>query len=292
MLFNEYGNKENLSILSLHGMLQDWHSQYETLKDLEEKYRLIIPAIDGMYPNSPDFTSFVKQCEQIEDFVNKNYDGHLHCVHGVSQGATILSELLSRNKIKIDMAILDGIYVAHQGKICAWLGCRLFRRLKKNNGNFPKAISVVMKLMGLSEDDLKMLDATYYGFTDNTLKANLYENYTYRANPDISNTDTKVYLWCGSKEPYAKKSHNILKKYLKNYEEEIFEGYGHGEMFWKEKDKYIKKIDGTIGKNIKRKNIDNDEEKSYIIQKQPIIKQQKMNVNRNINDNNSELSER
>ena len=46
------------------------------------------------------------------------------------------------------------------------------------------------------------------------MQANLIENYTYRVNEDISKTETKVYLWCGSKEPYAIKSHEILKKYL------------------------------------------------------------------------------
>jgi hypothetical protein len=68
------------------------------------------------------------------------------------------------------------------------------------------------------------------GASYESMKRNFYENYTYRANPKLKDTDTKVYLWCGSKEPYALKSHKILKKYLKNYEEEIFDGLAHGEL--------------------------------------------------------------
>ena len=56
MLFNEFGRKENPPILLLHGMMQDWHYEYELLKPLEQNYHLIIPAQDGFYDGSDDFT--------------------------------------------------------------------------------------------------------------------------------------------------------------------------------------------------------------------------------------------
>lgn len=40
MLFNEYGEKD---------------------------FRLIISTMDGMYPNSPTFTTFAEQCRKIEE---------------------------------------------------------------------------------------------------------------------------------------------------------------------------------------------------------------------------------
>ena len=66
MLFSEFGNKENPPVLLLHGMMQDWRSEYELLKPLEEHYLLIIPAQDGFYDGSKDFTSFDDQARQIE----------------------------------------------------------------------------------------------------------------------------------------------------------------------------------------------------------------------------------
>jgi len=65
MLFTEFGSKENPPMLLLHGMMQDWHTEYEMLKGLEEHYRLIIPAQDGFYDGSGDFTSFADQARQI-----------------------------------------------------------------------------------------------------------------------------------------------------------------------------------------------------------------------------------
>lgn len=231
MLFNEYGNKNNPTILLMHGMLQDWHSMYELMHYLEEDYHLIIPAMNGMYSDSPDFISFENECKEIEEYIGK-YNGHILAVYGISQGATLMIELLARNRIKIDHAFLDGLYVAHQGKICGKLAYRMFSKAKKNGGKFPKAMDIMMKLMGLGEEDYIMMKYIYWNVSDTSMYNNMIANYTYTANPTISDTDTKIYLWCGSKEHYAKKSHAILKKYLKSYNEEIWNGLGHGKMFY------------------------------------------------------------
>ncbi len=236
MLFHEYG--EGPTLLAMHGMLQKANSMYEVLKPLEKDFRLIIPTMDGMYPDSPTFTSFGEQCRKIEEYIKQNHNGKIDNVYGISQGATVLSELLARNNIDVRTAVLDGVYVAHQGKFAAWFGVKMYHKLKKNGSKFPKSMLIVMKLMGLGEEDYEMFSCmNFTDVSDESLKNNFYENYTYRANENLKNTNTKVHLWCGSKEPYAKKSHNILKQYIKNYEEKIFEGLGHGQLFLRNQDK-------------------------------------------------------
>lgn len=229
MLFNEFGSNENPAVLLMHGMLQDWHSEYEMLRPLEEHFRLIVPAMDGMYPGSPEFSTFADQCRQIEEYVSIHYGGRLCGAYGASQGGLLIVELLARNRIQLDTAVLDGVYVAHQGKAAAWCTFKMLNMYRRQ-GKFPKAINVMMALMGLGEEDLAMFDMMYWDVSEESMRRNLYENYTYHTNQDIRHTNTKVHLWCGSKEPYALKSHKILKKYLIPYEEIIFPGMGHGQM--------------------------------------------------------------
>lgn len=248
MLFNEFGNKDKPTILLMHGMLQDWHCMYDFMHYLAEDYRLIIPAMNGMYENSPQFQNFANECEEIEEYLIKNYKGHLLAVYGISQGATLMTELLARNKVNIDYAFLDGLYVAHQGKICSVLSYKMFKKAQKNSGQFPKTMNIAMKLMGLTEEDYIMMKYIYWGVDDTSMYNNLIENYTYKVNPSISNTNTKVYLWCGSKEPYAKKSNNILKQYLKFYKEEIWNGLGHGKMFYFKGKELCEKIKEILNK--------------------------------------------
>lgn len=116
MLFNEFGSKENPPVLLLHGMMQDWHSEYELLRSLEEHYRLIIPAQDGFYSGSGDFTSFADQARQIEEYVCKNHSGKVHGAYGASQGGLMLTELLTRNKIDMGKVIMDGCYSVSESK--------------------------------------------------------------------------------------------------------------------------------------------------------------------------------
>ncbi len=99
-----------------------------------------------------------------------------------------------------------------------------------------------MSLMGLDEESYSMFDCIYWDVSLESMKRNLIENYTYHTDPKIAETTTKVHLWCGSKEPYALKSHKILKKYLKDYDEIILEGLGHGEFLLKHQDEMCKKL--------------------------------------------------
>jgi len=143
--------------------------------------------------------------------------------------------------------VMDGVYVAHQGRLAAWFGILVFRSVKRNGGQFPKAMDIVMKLMGLGKEDYAMFRAMYWRVSDVSLKRNLLENYTYHAKPELAGSNTMVHLWCGSKEPYALKSHRILKRYLRHYEEEIFPDMGHGQMLMRHPDEMCRRIRRAIG---------------------------------------------
>lgn len=100
------------------------------LKPLEKYYRLIIPAQDGFYEGSGDFTSFADQARQIEEYITKNYNGKIHGAYGASQGGLMLVELLTRNKVNLGTVIMDGCYVAHQGKLSGKVTAWMFKNIK------------------------------------------------------------------------------------------------------------------------------------------------------------------
>ena len=69
-----------------------------------------------------------------------------------------------------------------------------------------------------------------------------YANYTYVPDPDVFIKDTQVELWCGSNEPFALKSNGIVKEHIENYNETIFEGYGHGELLSQHRDIFMENV--------------------------------------------------
>ena len=242
MQFHEFGLKKGKTVLIMHGMICDWRKFQDIFRPLEDDFHVIYPAMDGCYEGSDGFRSFSDECEQIEKYVLDSHQGKIDAVIGISQGATLMAILASRNVIRIDQAILDGVYVAHQGKLCARLALKAFTRMKKNKGVPSQAFIKALPLMGLDENDLEEFKMMYWDSSYESMKANLYENYTYRVPADLLIEGTKVYLWCGSREPYALKSHEILKKHLSDYEEKIFEGYGHGQKMFKDTDSYLSDI--------------------------------------------------
>jgi len=227
MLFPEYGKQNRDVILIMHGMMQDWHSLYRLLKPLEKQYHLIIPAMDGFYDGSNTFTSFSDQCRQIEEYIISHFNGEILGVYGLSQGAALMTELLARNNIQIQYAVLDGLYTAHQGRLAGMITYKMMRSAKRKGGTFPKIMNVAMKRMGLDEEDHRMFHALYWHASDESMKRSMMETYMFHLNPEIKNTKTEIYLLCGSKEPYAKKSNLIVKKYVPDCKEEIYEGLGH-----------------------------------------------------------------
>lgn len=233
MVFNTYGDINKPVVILMHGMCQHWRSMYDFMHKLEEKYYLIIPGMDGFYEGTGNFTTFADQCRQIEEYVKDNHNGKIYGYYGVSQGTLVGSELLARNSIEIQKTFFDGTYVAHQGYLAGLGAYKLFASAKKNDGKFPKAMNIMMNLMGLSEEDMDMLRYIYWDASYESIKQNMIQNYSYHIKPEMSNNKTKLWLCCGSKEPYAKKSHKMLRKYITPIDEIILEGYGHGQMFYK-----------------------------------------------------------
>lgn len=121
-------------------MICDWRKFRELFKPLEQDFRVIYPAMDGCYDGAPDFKSFLDEGLQLEEFINVHYAEKLDAVIGISQGATLMAILMSRNNVKIGTAILDGVYVAHQGKMCAMLALKAFVRMQRNGGRRAEAM--------------------------------------------------------------------------------------------------------------------------------------------------------
>lgn len=236
MVFHTYGDINKPAVILMHGMCQHWKSMYDFLHKLEETYYLIIPGMDGFYEGAQDFTTFANQSGQIEEYVKKFHNGKIYGYYGVSQGTLVGSELLARNQIEIEKAYFDGTYVAHQGYLAGLGSYKMFARAKKNGGKFPKAMNIMINLMGLSEEDMDMLAYIYWDASYESIKQNMIQNYTYHLKPEIADNKTKIWLCCGSKETYAKKSHKMIKKFITPVDEIILEGYGHGQMFYKHGD--------------------------------------------------------
>ena len=246
-----YGDPQNPSMLMIHGMYMDGSSLEAEITELKQDYYLIVPTNHGSDgATETTFDSFDSECADMEDYIQKNLDGHLDYAYGISMGATTLYNLLQRNNIEIDTAILDGLYVAHQGEFAAYFTAKMMYPMQQavsrgEDFEVPSMMKMSAEQMGYDKDNAKsMYEHTFTTtpFTYRNMLRIAYANYTYEIDPSVTIDHTKVYLWCGSREPYALQSNEIVKPQIKQYEEKVFDGYAHAELVMSHAEECVKEI--------------------------------------------------
>ena len=107
MNFKEYGNKNKDTIMLLHGGGLSWWNYREEAERLQESYHIIIPILDGHSDSDRRFTSIEDNAQEIIDYIENDYDGHICLIGGLSLGGQILLEILSRKNDICDYAIVE-----------------------------------------------------------------------------------------------------------------------------------------------------------------------------------------
>ena len=240
MHFDVYGSPSNPSLVLMHGMLMDGSMMKPLVDRLKDRYYLIVPTMHGsMGEKETTFRSIDGEAACIEDYVIENLNGHLDGFYGISMGATVAWSVLEHDRIRVDKAVLDGLYVAHQGLWCAYFTSTMMYEMHHQIalGNRNYKIPFMMKycgvMMGYGQEKMRRMledNFTANDVTFGNMRRVGYYEYTYRVNPDAAVNDTEVRMWCGSKEPYAKKSDRIAMSHIRHCREEVFQGYSHGDL--------------------------------------------------------------
>ena len=102
MLFKEFGNKQNKSIILIHGYGISWRMWKPQIDVLSNDYYVIVPVLDGHdIENNSTFTTVEKAAADISDYVLQTYGKHVFAICGASLGATIVVEIIAQNRLEI-----------------------------------------------------------------------------------------------------------------------------------------------------------------------------------------------
>ena len=97
MEYKEYGSKNSDIIILLHGGGLSWWNYIDEISLLENEFHIVIPILDGHSGSDTNFTSIESNALEIINFINKNYNGKVKLIGGLSLGGQILLEILSKN---------------------------------------------------------------------------------------------------------------------------------------------------------------------------------------------------
>ena len=241
MRFIEYGKENKDVIILLHGGGMSWWNYREAAELLQDKFRVILPILDGHTGSDADFTTIEDNAERIISFIGENFGGSVLLLGGLSLGGQILLEILSRKSDICKFAIIESALVlpsnlTHSMIAPAFGSCyglikyRWFSKLQFDSYHLKPE---------LFED--------YYKDTCGISKENmisfLQANALYSAKDTLAKFEAKACVFVGAKENSAmRKSARIINESFKNSELQILPKAYHGQFSMNNADDYAKTV--------------------------------------------------
>ena len=244
MIVKEYGKSNKDIIMLLHGGGLSWWNYEEVSEILKSNYHVILPILDGHSGSDRDFTSIENNANEIIEYIDNNYNGNVKLIGGLSLGAQILLDILSKRDNICEYAIIESALVCPM---------KMTNILIESSINMSYGLinkKWFSKLQFKSLKIKKELFDKYYIDSSNITKNNMISFLKANSNYHLKNIKTnksKSIVIVGSKErPIMIKSAKRIHDELINSELEILSGYYHGDLSINHPNEYAEKVNKLI----------------------------------------------
>lgn len=240
MNFLCFGNKNNKSILFIHGMASTAMLCYEAILNRLSDYYVILAEVDGHSEQTDELVSLAENCDEIESYVINNLSGELYCLSGFSMGATMAVEIIARGNINVAKTHLDSAFLIKMGlmtKPYEYIFCKAIKRIQ-NRKSIPKFMMDAV----MGKDNNSVIEMLYPNITSVTVKSACEFIYKYSIPEKIRDYKGTVLFWRGSNEKYPKKSAALLKKYLPDLVDVEIKNMGHGQYLHEHSGEYADEL--------------------------------------------------
>lgn len=241
MNFIEYGDRNNKSILFIHGLASTADLCFKPLLPYLKNYYVIFCELDGHCSAKPnDRISMNQAVDTIENYILNEISGKIYGICGFSMGATIAVDLIARGNISVERVLLDAAITVEMG----WMAIPftfafiMGTSMIKNGKSIPKFL--LHRVMG--KDNNSIIEMMYPKITKKTIQNACKYIYHYKISENLKKFSNPVLFWRGSEEPIPAKSEKNLKEYLPQMSIEVFEGMGHGQFLHEHPKEYADKL--------------------------------------------------
>ena len=145
MKIYEFGDRTNPVLMLFPGTFCHWKSNFGHVTELlQKKFFTVCVSYDGFdETDDTEFKSVISQVEQAELYIEKNFGGKIHAAYGCSLGGSLVSLIVSRQRVKIRCAVIGSSDFDQSGKIAAAIKTSLIVQLLYpliHNGRFQSRL--------------------------------------------------------------------------------------------------------------------------------------------------------
>lgn len=236
MNFHEFGDRNNPSVILIHGGGNAWWNYLRQGQLLSEKYHVILPTMDGHGEEyGTPYVSTEKTADKLLEYIDSNCGGRVFALCGVSLGGQIVIELLSRRADIAEKAIIDGavcypnrrmakfctaiIKMSH-GMLFSERACRIQLALMPRV--LPPKMHYPMEMQAHYLRDMPLLPKE--------TMVSIYRTYMhYSLKESLKECKAQVMYWYGEKEmKYVKRSAELFRSFVPSCRLYEAKGYNHG----------------------------------------------------------------
>lgn len=241
MKFKEYGKRNTKTIVLLHGGGLSWWNYREAAELLQGDYHVILPILDGHAGSDRSFTTIEDNAAEIINFIRSDLDDSVYMLGGLSLGAQVALEMLSRQGDICEHALIESAAV-----IPSKVTHTIIRPLIACSYGLIK-----MKWFArLQFKSLKMKDELFDDYYRDTcavskedMIAFLRANTSYTLKESIKKSTADVRAYYGEKETRGiKRSAEKIKEMLPTATVIELKGMVHGDFSINHAEDYVKAI--------------------------------------------------
>ena len=234
----EYGQKNHEILLLLHGGGLSWWNFRPEAELLSGRYHVVLPILDGHAGSDKAFTGIEDNADSIISFIDSRFGGSVFLIGGLSLGAQILLEILSKRGDICRYAIVESASVITSRMTSALIDPAFslsYGLIRKKW--FSK---IQFRYLRIRKD----LFEEYYRDTSRIAKASmiafLKANTAYGVNPGLGQCRAQLRIVVGEKENKLMfRSAEMLHKLLPGSVLEIKNEMRHGEYSLNHPEEYV-----------------------------------------------------
>lgn len=228
----EFGNRENRTIILIHGFESPYQIWNDYIACYETSFHIVVPILTGHnVKETEDFTSFDSCAKELEDFCIARFGNRVYAVYGMSMGGVLACCLWKNKRLLIEKLILESTPLLSYGRLMTTVLTRQYLNLTHNaQQRDPKTVNQAIGSI-VTKEQLPVFLALLDHMTDATIKNYIRAIGAFKLPANIDTPATQVYYYYGSKlsERIFRDVAKFIQKHYSNASVICLDGKGHCE---------------------------------------------------------------